>query len=40
LEEIEKGEGRFSRDPLTHADNCIEDMKSIARAAIAKAKGN
>ena len=39
LEEIAKGEGRFNRDPLEHATNTIEDMQSIARAAIAKAHG-
>jgi len=37
LEDIAEGVGRFSKDPLTHAENCIEDMKAIARAAIAKA---
>ena len=34
LEEIAKGEGPFSRDPLTHAENIIEAMKEIARAAL------
>jgi len=34
LREIAKGEGRFSRDPLTHATNTIEDMKAIAEAAL------
>jgi len=33
LSEIEKGEGAFSRDPLTHASNTIENMKRIAREA-------
>lgn len=37
LEEIAKGEGRFSRDPLTHATNTVEDMQALAVAAIAKA---
>lgn len=32
---ISKGEGRFSRDPLTHADNTIEDMKKVATDALA-----
>ena len=32
---IGKGEGAFSRDPLEHAGNCIEDMKGQARAALA-----
>lgn len=36
LEEIAKGEGRFNVDPLAHAENTIEDMKAIAREAIAK----
>ena len=39
LEEIAKGEGRFSADPLKHAENTIQDMKSIADNAIAKQKG-
>jgi len=34
MSEIMKGEGRFSRDPLTHASNTIEDMKEIARAML------
>jgi len=34
LREIAKGEGRFSRDPLTHASNTVEDMKAIAAAAL------
>jgi hypothetical protein len=38
LRKIEQGEGRFSRDPLTHASNTIEDMIAVARAAIAKAE--
>ena len=39
LREIAKGEGRYSRDPLGHASNTIEDMKALALAAIAKAEG-
>ena len=39
LEKIALGEGRFSRDQLTHASNTIEDMKALANAAIAKATG-
>jgi len=39
LERIERGEGRFSTDPLTHAANCIEDMKQIASTAILAARG-
>ena len=38
LIEIEKGEGRYSMDQLIHANNTIENMKSIARAALAKLK--
>ena len=38
LREITKGEGAFSRDPLTFANNTIENMKEIANTAIAKAK--
>ena len=34
LQEIAKGEGRYSRDPITHADNCIEDMKKLAADAL------
>lgn len=30
LDRISKGEGRFSRDPLRHAENTIDDMKSLA----------
>ena len=37
LEEISKGEGAFSRDPLTHASNTIESMKRIAQEALKKA---
>ena len=38
LEEIEKGEGPFARDQLKHAENTIESMKQIARAALAEVK--
>lgn len=34
LREIEKGEGPFSLDHKQHAINTIENMKSIARAAL------
>lgn len=34
LREIQKGEGRFSTDPLEHASNTIDDMKAIATAAL------
>jgi len=39
LKEIAKTEGPYSRDPLTHAENVIENMASIANKAIAKAEG-
>lgn len=35
LEQICKGEGEFSRDPLEHATNTIENMKAIAAATLA-----
>ena len=38
LKEIAKGEGPYSRDPLTHAANTIKAMTENARAAIAKAE--
>lgn len=34
LEEIQKCEGAFSRDPLTHATNVIESAERIAREAL------
>lgn len=34
LTEIAKGEGRFSRDPLEHASNTVDDMKAMARKAL------
>ena len=34
LKEITKGAGAYDRDPLTHAGNCIKDMKELAEAAI------
>ena len=37
LEAISEGTGRFSRDPLKHAENTIDDMKSIAKAALKSA---
>lgn len=40
LKEIAKGEGAFSRDPLKHASNTIENMIGIAEKAICKTKGN
>ncbi len=38
LEQITKGEGRFSMDHLTHASNTIDDMKAIAREALGAAR--
>lgn len=35
LRKIARGEGRFSRDHLTHCENTIEDMKAVADAALA-----
>jgi len=34
LGEIAKGLGRYNRDPLLHAENTIEDMRSLAKAAL------
>ena len=39
LREIEEGSGAFSTDYLQHAANCIENMRELARVAIAKATG-
>ena len=39
LKEIAKMEGPYSRDPLTHAENVIENLTNIANKAIAKAEG-
>lgn len=39
LQAISRGEGRFSRDPLTHASNTIEDMIDLANAALKLARG-
>jgi hypothetical protein len=36
LGKIGKGEGASSRDPLAHASNTIDAMKSVARAALAE----
>ena len=38
LMEIAKGEGAFSLDQFTFANNTIENMKDIANTAIAKAE--
>jgi hypothetical protein len=34
LQRITERKGRFSRDPLTHASNTIEDMAGIAERAL------
>lgn len=34
LQEIEKGEGAYNRDPLEHASNTIDSMKEIARSLL------
>ena len=39
LKEILEGKGRYSMNRLTHAENTIEDMKELAKQAIAKAVG-
>ena len=35
LQEIVKGEGRYSTDRMTHANNTIEDMIALAVEALA-----
>ena len=39
LTEIARGTGPFSRDRLTHAENCIEAMKQLALDALAPGAG-
>lgn len=39
LEEIARREGAYNRDPRIHAENTIDNMERVARAAIAEAKG-
>jgi len=39
LREIERGEGAYSEDRLTHASNTIDNMKRIARELLAKLEG-
>lgn len=34
LEEISQGTGAYSRDPIQHAENCIEHMKELAKKAL------
>ncbi len=38
MEEITQRKGAYSRDPLTHAENTIDSMERIARAAIEEVK--
>jgi hypothetical protein len=38
LQEIARGEGPFSRDPLTHAANTIEAMRECALSALGAAR--
>lgn len=38
LTTISNGEGRYSRDPLEHASNTIDDMKKIAVDALDEMK--
>jgi hypothetical protein len=38
LEEIAKGEGAFSRDPLTHAANCIDRAVATAKKVLEETK--
>ena len=40
LEEVTEQKGRFSTDPLTHAQNCICDMAEIAENALTAIKGD
>ncbi len=37
MREIAIGQGPYSMDPLQHAENTIEAMKTVAQEAIAKA---
>ena len=40
LAEVTEQKGRFSTDPLTHAQNCICDMAEIAENALTAIKGD
>ena len=40
LIKIEDGRGRFSRDPRTHCENPVDDMRTLARVAIEEATGS
>jgi len=34
LKEISEGKGAYSRDHLTHAENCIKSMKKLVKEAL------
>lgn len=36
LEEISHGRGTFNRDPLEHCSNAVEEMKALAKEALAR----
>ena len=36
LQKIAEGKGRFSRDPLTHCSNTVEDLRQLASEVLAK----
>jgi methylmalonyl-CoA mutase N-terminal domain/subunit len=38
LEEIARGRGAYSHDPMEHGENCINHMKQTANDALARAK--
>lgn len=38
LKEIARGDGAYDRNVLAHAANCIQNMKDLALAAVAKAE--
>ena len=38
LEEISLAQGAYSRDPLIHASNCIDDMRDIAYTTLKKSE--
>jgi len=38
LEEISLGQGAYDFEPIKHAFNCIENMRSISRQALKTAK--
>ena len=40
LQGIAEGKGAYSRDPLTHCSNTVDNMKGIARDTLIKIEGN